>query len=89
MVKEASKLTVGKSSGIELLEFLAKVLLQGITVADIVAIGVLQLLQLGDEVAFDLGFSGGHTCNPELASSYPRGFCRSRSLPHSPSKQCG
>jgi len=57
LVEEALELAVGELDAIEGFEVLAEVLLEGGPIADILAIGVLEITQLADEPALDISLS--------------------------------
>ena len=61
LVEEPRELGVHESDAVERFEFLAEVALERFAVADVVAVGVPQTLELFNEYLFDLLFFGlGH-----------------------------
>ena len=55
-LQQAGKFGIGEVDAVERFEFFAEVLLQRLTVADIRAVGVFEVLQFGEQALFDVVF---------------------------------
>ena len=76
LIEQAGELAIGEVDAVEGLKFFAEILFQREAVADVIAIGVLQIHELGDEFVLDVSFSGRHAIpsgdtGQELADATP------------------
>ena len=66
-VEQALEFAVGELDAVKRVELLAEIGFQSDTVADVRAIGVFEVAQLGEQIEFDLAFRGGHFTGPRHA----------------------
>ena len=67
-VEQALEFAVGELDAIERLELPAEIGLERCTIADVGAVGVFEVAQLGDQIEFDLAFRGCHLSDPGHAN---------------------